>query len=88
MEVGSIVISKAGRDKGTVQIVVEIVNERFVKVVDGDLRPLSKAKLKNIKHIKDTEQIAKGLQEKIVENKQIFDKEIAKFIKMYSNKLD
>ncbi len=80
---GAIVESVAGRDKGKHFIVLEIVNEKFVIVVDGVLRTIANPKMKNIKHLKDHNFIAQGLADKIKENKQIFDKEINKVINEY-----
>ncbi len=51
IEVGQVVRSKAGRDKGRVFLVYEVLNEGHVTVVDGDLRRLDKPKLKKIKHL-------------------------------------
>lgn len=51
VQVGQVVLSKAGRDKGRVFLISEIVDPTFVKVVDGDLRKLEKPKLKKMKHL-------------------------------------
>jgi ribosomal protein L14E/L6E/L27E len=64
MDVGTIVISTAGRDKGKKQVVVNI--DGYVYVADGKEHKLSKPKRKNIKHVKATlAQIdTKGLTDK------------------------
>ena len=49
---GSVVLSKAGHDSGDYFTVVEIVNDDYVKIVDGKLRTLAKPKLKKTKHLK------------------------------------
>lgn len=48
--VGRIVIAKAGRDKGRALVIVQIVDDAYVRVADGDLRRLEKPKLKKVKH--------------------------------------
>ncbi|MDO5714046.1 MAG: KOW domain-containing RNA-binding protein [Tissierellia bacterium] len=48
---GQVVKSKAGRDKDRFFMVLEIKDESYLTLVDGDLRKLSKPKLKKIKHI-------------------------------------
>jgi ribosomal protein L14E/L6E/L27E len=53
MEVGTIVVSLAGRDKGR-KLVVVGVDGAAVLVADGKERRLSKPKRKNIKHVKAT----------------------------------
>lgn len=51
IEVGQVVKSKAGRDEGTILLVLEIVDETYVKVVDGRRRKLQNPKKKKIKHL-------------------------------------
>lgn len=58
--VGSVVISKAGRDKGKKLVVVELVDEDFVNVADGGLRRVEKPKRKKIKHLQPTKQEYSG----------------------------
>jgi ribosomal protein L14E/L6E/L27E len=53
MEVGTIVISTAGRDKGRKMVVVDDCGG-FVIVADGKEHKLSNPKRKNIKHVKAT----------------------------------
>jgi ribosomal protein L14E/L6E/L27E len=49
--VGQVVKSRAGRDKGNIFLVLEIVDEDHVLIVDGDLRKLDNPKKKKIKHL-------------------------------------
>jgi len=49
--VGSVVISKHGHDKGDVYVLVSVVDDKFVLVANGDNRPTSKPKRKNIRHL-------------------------------------
>jgi ribosomal protein L14E/L6E/L27E len=51
---GKVVYSKNGRDKGTMFVVVGVVNERLVLLADGDLRKIENPKVKNIKHVQLT----------------------------------
>lgn len=81
IEVGSIVKSIAGRDLGTYYLVLEILDDRLIKVADGNIRILTKSKVKNIKHVKDTNIKSEVLAEKIKSGKTIFDKELKKVIK-------
>ncbi len=76
LEVGRVVLSTAGRDKGNFFIVLEIVDDKYVKIVDGNIRKLSNPKLKKIKHLKATEIMLEKIATKIIEQKQIFDAEI------------
>ena len=46
---GSVVYSLMGRDKGRYFAVVEVIDESFVMIADGDLRRLANPKKKKIK---------------------------------------
>lgn len=48
---GRVVYSKSGRDKGKLFVIIEVVNENYVMLVDGDMRKIENPKLKNIRHI-------------------------------------
>lgn len=52
--IARVVISKSGRDQGRVFVITKVVNERFVMIVDGDLRKIENPKMKNIRHLQIT----------------------------------
>ena len=56
MQIGQIVFSKKGRDKGRALVIVAVDNE-YVFLADGQLRPLNKPKKKKAKHIQPTHTI-------------------------------
>ncbi len=47
---GMLVRSKAGHDKGCIYAVISVKNE-YVYLADGGLRPLSRMKKKNVRHL-------------------------------------
>ena len=49
-EPGMLVRSKAGHDKNCIYVIISVKNE-YVYLADGDLRPLSRMKKKNIRHL-------------------------------------
>ena len=51
---GSVVIAKAGRDKGKAFAVLCVENRRTVWIADGKSRPLEHPKRKNIIHLQAT----------------------------------
>ena len=53
MDIGTVVFSKRGRDKGRLFLVIASDNE-YVFLSDGALRPLCRPKKKKIKHIQIT----------------------------------
>lgn len=54
IEIGRIVRSQAGRDKGTYLVVLSS-DERTVTVADGKERPLERPKTKNYRHVVPTD---------------------------------
>ena len=51
---GSVVIAKAGRDKGKAFAVTKFIDPRTVLIADGKRRPLEKPKRKNVIHLQPT----------------------------------
>lgn len=52
LEEGQVVESAAGRDRGKLFIVFEVLDDFYVTVVDGKSRRLEKPKKKKIKHLR------------------------------------
>ncbi len=61
--IGRVVYSKSGRDKGRIMVVIDLVNEQYCMVADGDLRKIEKPKIKNIKHLQLTNMKADSVLE-------------------------
>ena len=53
LSAGTIVFSKAGRDKGRAMAVIRSEGE-FLFLSDGDTRPLARLKKKKLKHVQTT----------------------------------
>ena len=54
MHEGTVVIAKAGRDKGRAFAVTKILDNKTVLIADGKSRPLERPKRKNIIHLQMT----------------------------------
>ncbi|SHG74981.1 hypothetical protein SAMN02745221_00884 [Thermosyntropha lipolytica DSM 11003] len=67
--IGRVVISKRGRDKGRLFVVVDVVNENYCLIADGDLRKIEKPKLKNGRHLQFTNWIAEDVMAYLREGK-------------------
>ena len=76
MEVGRVVESKAGRDKGRLLIITGIVDEQYVTTADGDLRVLERPKKKKLKHLRLRPQILSSIAEKLASGTKVFDAEL------------
>ena len=76
VEVGRVVFSKAGRDKGKYFIIVDIIDDQYVNISDGDLRRLANPKRKKAKHLDMKPEVLEGIKEKILNGKKVFDAEL------------
>lgn len=81
LEVGQVVFSKCGRDKGHAFIVVSL-EEEYAYLADGDLRKLASPKRKKYKHIQGTNEVIQDLKQKLIEE-NVSDAHIRKGIKAY-----
>lgn len=69
--IGQFVKSKAGRDKDRVFIVIDIIDELYVLIADGDLRKMEKVKKKKIKHLSKFNIISEEIVKRYDTNKKI-----------------
>ncbi len=86
MELGQVVYSKAGRDAGRYYAVVELVDDTRVRIADGDLRRIKRAKLKNIKHLGTDGEVLDKISAKLKEGAQVFDAELYSALRLYNQK--
>ncbi len=87
LKLGQLVMSRAGRDSGRKFIVIEIVNDNFVKMVDGDLRKVEKPKLKKVKHLSKMNGFSAFIAQKLDNNQKVTNamirNELDKLIKVH-----
>ena len=81
MEVGRVVLSRAGRDQGHVFVIVDVIDENYVAIANGCQRKVDNPKKKKIKHLVAKPELLEEISKKISEKKRIFDSEVR-------NKLD
>lgn len=75
-EVGTVVISRAGRDAGRCFVVLGVVDEQYVLIADGDLRKIAKPKKKKLKHL-DIKMVSIPIvKERMREKGRLFDSDI------------
>lgn len=75
---GQIVSSKAGRDKDKVFAVVEIIDDKYVFVADGDFRKIESPKKKKVKHLQKYNTINEELKNKLETGLKIENIELQK----------
>ena len=87
VEVGSFVISKAGRDEGRLFVVIQEVDADFVMIANGELRKLDRLKKKRRKHLKSTGRVAEELRARLADGKPVLDCELRSWLEEEEEKL-
>jgi len=83
LQIGQLVKSKAGRDKGKLFIIKEIINDKYVYIVDGELRKISNPKKKKVKHLIIYKRVFKEIQEQIKSSTKLTNVFVKKLIEPY-----
>jgi len=78
LDLGQLVISTAGRDKGKVMLVIKILDSNFVYVADGELRKVEKPKKKKIIHLKALNKKSDFIAQKLENKRKIYNEEVRK----------
>ncbi|SMC28686.1 hypothetical protein SAMN02745134_03615 [Clostridium acidisoli DSM 12555] len=73
---GVVVYSKAGRDTDRKFVVLDIINDEYVYISDGDLRKVEKPKRKKIKHLFFTNIVFNDM----ISKRTVSNSEIRKFL--------
>ncbi len=84
LSIGQVVKSRAGRDKGRIFVVLEIVDKEYVYVVDGDLRKLDNPKKKKVKHLVVYNTVLQEFKEKIENNVKINNSYVRKILEPFN----
>ena len=87
VQLGSIVISKAGRDQGRLFLVVAEVDDDFVMVANGALRKMDRQKKKRRRHLKPTGTVVQAVRERLTEGRPIEDHELRAWLSEEEEKL-
>jgi len=83
LQKGQVVKSKAGRDKSRVFVIVDIIDDSFVLVVDGDLRKLSSPKKKKVKHLVIYNTVLEEFANMLKSNEKINDAAVRKLLEPF-----
>ena len=77
IKVGSVVRSKAGRDKGDFFIVLAM-EDNYVYMANGELRKVDQPKKKKLKHLQGTEQVSEFIINKLSQGNKVTNSEVRK----------
>ena len=83
-ELGQLVVSAAGRDRGRYYIVTRILDDTTVAVTDGAYRPVSNPKKKNVSQLMMTQTVNSSLREKLLRGIGITNEEVCEALKISS----
>ena len=81
----SLIVSKAGRDKGQLFFVVD-TDEQYVYLADGKSRRLEKPKRKKRKHIEQIPRTESRIAEKIRNGEKVLNSELRKELASFGQK--
>lgn len=85
--IGQVVKSRAGRDKGNIFLVLDIIDDKYLYIVDGDIRKLENPKKKKVKHLIIYNTVVPELKEKIENGTKINNAYIRKLLEPFKIKL-
>lgn len=83
LDVGQLVCSIAGRDKGNLYLIWKMGDDNNLWVVDGVNRKVEKPKKKNIKHLKELPYFSGFINEKIKLGERVTNSDIQRSITEY-----
>ena len=81
-QIGQVVYSKSGHDKGDVQMIIAIDGD-FLLLADGKRRKLEKPKRKKKLHVQPTFYVENEVAAKLQEGAYVLDADIKKALKKY-----
>lgn len=81
-QIGQVVYSKSGHDKGDVQMIVAVEGE-YLFLADGRRRKLEKPKRKKKMHVQPTFYVENEVAAKLQEGAYVLDADIKKALKKY-----
>ena len=71
LKIGQFVKSRAGRDKDKIFIVIDIADDVYVYIADGDMRKLEQPKRKKVKHLTALDRVSEAVATRAGEQKKM-----------------
>lgn len=79
--IGRVVKAKAGRDLDNFFIIVNVIDDVYVQIADGERRKIENPKKKKIKHLQFTNMWANDIKELLLQSKEVTNAKIRKYFK-------
>lgn len=70
-QIGQIVQITHGREQDKIAVIIDIIDDRYVLLADGDKRKYDRPKKKNIHHFKGTTYISREVRESLMETGRV-----------------
>lgn len=86
IRLGSVALSRCGRDSGRYYLVVALEGE-FAYIADGRTRKLARPKKKKLKHLRFKGETAESIGSKLAEGKLVHDSEVYSALRAYNDNL-
>lgn len=80
--IGKVVLSKTGRDKNHLYVVIGHLSDRYVILSNGSTKTVQMPKQKNLKHISVLEDVDDEIKESIILKDRGTDLKIKRFLKL------
>ncbi|MCM3631478.1 hypothetical protein SAMN05216378_6026 [Paenibacillus catalpae] len=84
-QIGQIVKVLRGKDENSYAVIIEIVDERFVLIVDGDKRRFDQPKKKNVLHLELQPAISSEVTSSLLETGRVTNAKLRYVIQKYAH---
>lgn len=84
-QIGQFVRVTQGKEVGQIQVVIRILDDRFVQIADGDKRKYDRAKKKNINHLEWLDHISPEVKKSIEETGRVTNAKLRFVITKFIN---
>ncbi|NLZ48266.1 MAG: hypothetical protein GX895_05650 [Clostridiales bacterium] len=80
--IGKVVLSKAGRDKDHLYVVIDVLNDKYVLLSNGNTKTVQMPKRKSLKHLRVLNNVDDEIKESIISKDRGTDLKIKRFLKL------
>ncbi len=86
-QLGQIVRITKGREQNQYAVIIEIIDDRFVLLADGDKRKYDRPKKKNVNHIEKTAHISSEVKKSLLETDRVSNGKLRFAIAKYADEV-
>lgn len=84
LNIGDIVYSKSGRDSGSYYLVLEVLDDKYVHIADGEIRKIDKPKRKKNIHLKQNGENLSKIAIKLKNGDKVYNSELRSALRSYN----